>query len=98
MNHINELVAVDFVFSYLFDLENQVCKSNQYKKCSKGNGGNLGFCSFEEMHHQILKKLLYYFSYRAVAPKIIEGILEAYTYHPIWKLTGQHWNLQEPLP
>ena len=49
------------------------------------------------MYLAIQRKLTYYFAYRALAPKMIEHILEAYTFHPAWGLTGPHWSgdLQE---
>ena len=56
---------------------------------------NFSFTDFEEMRETILKKLTYYFSYRAITPKVIEHILEAYTFHPAWGLTGAHWNKKE---
>lgn len=91
LKHINEVVAVQFVMNYIFDFEQDaICGARQYKHiCKKSNYQY--FKDFDHMYQTMNKKLLYYFSYRAIAPKIIEQIIEAYTIHPVWELTGNHW-------
>lgn len=42
----------------------------------------------------MMQKLTYYFTYRAIAPKVIEHMLEGYAFHPAWGLTGPHWNTE----
>ncbi|MDO5151112.1 MAG: hypothetical protein Q4D76_17235 [Oscillospiraceae bacterium] len=95
LKHMNELVAVHMVLHYIFDFDKTVCKSRQCKRVIKENDGNFCFECFDDMYKAIQKKLTYYFSYRTLAPKVIEHILEAYTFHPAWKLTGKHWNTKD---
>ncbi len=92
LNHINELVAVQFVINYIFDFDEELCNDKRCKKNAKKDN-NFCFESFEEMKDVLLQKLLYYFSYRALAPKMIEHFLEGYTWHPAWKYTGNHWTI-----
>lgn len=91
LKHMNELVAVQMVLHYIFNFDKVVCNNKRCKKVNKLNNNMLCFSSFDDMYEVILKKLTYYFSYRALAPKVIEHILEAYTFHPAWGLTGKHW-------
>lgn len=95
LKHVNELVAVQMVSTYIFDFENIVCDSCACDMLKDNDYARFSFESFEDMREVFLKKLTYYFSYRAVAPKIIEHILEAYTFHPAWGLTGAHWGIEE---
>lgn len=94
LKHMNELVAVHMVLHYIFDFDTVVCDDKCCKRVNKANNGDLCFTSFYDMYEVIQKKLTYYFSYRALAPKVIEHFLEAYTFHPAWRLTGKHWNLE----
>ena len=89
LKHINELVAVQMVASYIFRFDKVLCGEKECKKVKKE--GHFCFSSFEEMKSEILQKLTYYFCYRAIAPKVIEHILEGYTFHPAWDLTGDLW-------
>lgn len=91
LKHMNELVAVHMVLHYIFDFDTVVCDDKRCKKINKLNNGNLCFTNFDDMYKALQKKLTYYFSYRTLAPKVIEHILEGYTFHPAWGLTGQHW-------
>lgn len=91
LKHINELVAVQMVATYIFDFERVLCDKKICKKVKNKEGANFCFESFDEMKEAILKKLTYYFAYRALAPKMIEHILEGYTFHPAWGLTGPQW-------
>lgn len=91
LKHINELVAVQMSLSYIFDFEKHVCDNRACKRVKTREKDKFCFDSFEEMHEVIVKKLTYYFCYRTVAPKIIEHMLEGYTFHPAWGLTGSQW-------
>lgn len=51
-----------------------------------------GFDDFNQQRQIMLQKMMYYFVYRAIAPKVIEHMLEGYAFHPAWCLTGAHWN------
>lgn len=92
LKHINEIVAVQFVDTYIFDFEKVVCGRIVEKKVKIAVQERFPFDSFEDMRSELTDKLTYYFSYRALAPKVIEHILEAYTFHPAWDLTGNLWN------
>ncbi len=94
LKHVNELVAVQMVFTYIFDLDKTVCGNRQCKKVKSKEGDNFYFESYDDMLEVFLRKLTYYFSYRAIAPKMIEHLLEAYTFHPAWGLTGPQWSLK----
>lgn len=91
VKHINELVAVQMVSTFIFDFEKQICSS---KRC-KNKTNNFSFEDFDDMLDVFLRKLTYYFSYRAIAPKVIEHLLEAYTFHPAWDLTGVQWQIEK---
>lgn len=91
LKHMNELVAVQMVINYIFNIDAPICDKKQCGYVSNKNNGNFTFESFDDMYIAILKKLTYYFSYRPLTPKVIEHILEAYTFHPAWALTGRHW-------
>lgn len=88
LKHINELVAVQFVSSYIFQFDVAVCQQAQETNVKEKQGNKFSYSCFDDMKEEMLGKLLYYFSYRAIAPKVIEQILEAYTFHPAWSLTG----------
>ena len=92
LKHINELVAVQIVMTMIFDFEKVVCDSYICNKVKAREKEKFNFVNFEDMRKEIFKKLIYYFSYRAITPKVIEHTLEAYTFHPAWGLTGKHWN------
>jgi hypothetical protein len=94
LKHINELVAVQIVVTYLFRFDKVLCGKKECNKVKKADE-NFCFSDFEEMKSEILQKLTYYFAYRAIAPKIIEHILEGYTFHPAWGLTGKLWTHRE---
>lgn len=94
LKHINELVAVQMVATFVFDFSKVVCDGKICSVVKKKEQGNFCFVSFEEMRDELLKKLTYYFSYRAIAPKMIEHLLEAYTFHPAWGLTGPQWKVE----
>ena len=95
LKHINELVAVQMVITYIFDFDTVLCENLAYKCIKHKEKDNFCFDSFEEMKDVLLRKLTYYFAYRAIMPKAIEHILEGYTFHPAWGLTGPQWNLNE---
>ena len=95
LKHINELVAVQMVCTYIFDFDTELCGEKQCKKIKKKEEERFCFESFEEMKAVLLKKLTYYFAYRTITPKVIEHILEGYTFHPAWGLTGPQWSLNE---
>lgn len=92
LKHINELVAVHIVMTMIFDFEKVVCDGIMCGVVKAKEKDKFCFSSFEDMRKEIFKKLTYYFSYRAITPKVIEHTLEAYTFHPAWGLTGTHWN------
>ena len=91
LKHVNELVAVQMVATYIFNFEKILCDDKNCAKIKSKEQENFCFKDFDEMKDVILKKLTYYFSYRALAPKMIEHILEGYTLHPAWGLTGAQW-------
>lgn len=95
LKHINELVAVQFVYTYIFDFSKIVCGRREEKNVKKVEQECFPFEGFVDMRQEMMDKLLYYFSYRAIAPKVIEHILEAYTFHPAWGLTGNLWSGDE---
>ena len=88
LKHINEIVAVQFVSSYIFQFNISVCNKVQEDNVKLKQGDKFSYSCFEDMKEEMMGKLLYYFAYRAIAPKVIEQILEAYTFHPAWSLTG----------
>lgn len=92
LKHINELVAVNIVTTFIFDFTKNVCGTFTCKKVKMLQKENFCFNSFEDMRDVIIRKLTYYFCYRTIAPKVIEHILEGYTFHPAWALTGPQWN------
>lgn len=96
LKHINETVAVNIVTTFIFDFNQELCSIKDCKKIKKKNlyDDNSAFV-FESFNHQrqiMLQKLSYYFTYRAIAPKVIEHMLEGYAFHPAWYLTGPHWD------
>lgn len=93
LKHINELVAVQMVCTYIFDFDTVLCGKRACNRIKYKEGENFCFESFEEMKDVLLRKLTYYFAYRAIMPKAIEHMLEGYTFHPAWGLTGPQWNL-----
>lgn len=95
LKHINECVAVEFAISYIFNLENNVVSKKAFNKIIKKNNGKMVFESIDDMKEKMLDKFLYYLSYRAIAPKVIEHMLEAYTIYPAWELTGAHWDTEQ---
>ncbi len=95
LKHINELIAVQMTLSYIFNFEKPICTASTCKMIKRKEKENFCFESFDEMQEVLVKKLTYYFSYRAVAPKIIEHMLEGYTFHPAWGLTGPQWDSQK---
>lgn len=95
LKHINELVAVQFVSTYIFQFDHVVCGKLIEITVKKTEGDRFSFESFDDMRQELLDKLTYYFAYRALAPKVIEHILEAYTFHPAWSLTGNLWGGDE---
>lgn len=100
LNHINEIIAVSFATSFIFDFEEVICDDNRCKYIIANNTSKdkkecyFSFNSFNEQRKFMIEKLTYYFAYRAIAPKIIEHILEGYSFHPAWKLTGAHWKTE----
>jgi hypothetical protein len=94
LKHINELVAVQMVVSYIFKFNEELCNIKECKRVKKTDK-NYCFKDFLEMKEAILKKLTYYFAYRPITPKVIEHILEGYTFHPAWKLTGPLWSMEK---
>ena len=96
LKHINESVAVNMVTSFIFDFDKELCTDRICKKIKKENMFNgvhaFGFDDFVQQRQIMLQKMTYYFAYRAIAPKIIEHMLEGYAFHPAWALTGAHWN------
>jgi hypothetical protein len=94
LKHINELVAVQLVMTFIFCLDKAVCGKKECKRIKKSDS-NITFDDFEDMKAVILQKLTYYFAYRPITPKVIEHILEGYTFHPAWALTGRQWAVEE---
>jgi hypothetical protein len=94
LKHINELIAVQIVMSFIFRFDKVVCGSKECKRVKKADN-NFVFDDFEVMKTVILQKLTYYFAYRPITPKVIEHILEGYTFHPAWGLTGNQWATEE---
>lgn len=90
LKHINEIVAVVAVTTYIFDFDKEICDESLCEHI-KRQDECFTFSNFSEMKDTILDKLLYYFSYRTIAPKVIEHLLEGYTFHPAWALTGALW-------
>lgn len=91
LKHINELVAVQMVATYIFDFDKVICSNIECERVKQLENDNFCFADYDEMRDVVLQKLLYYFSYRTIAPKVIEHILEGYTLHPAWGLTGKQW-------
>lgn len=92
LKHINEYVAAQFALTYIFDFSKEICRMRDFKRIQKVDDNKLVFEGFDDMKNKMFDKFIYYLSYRAIAPKVIEHILEAYTFHPAWGLTGAHWN------
>lgn len=103
LKHINEAVAVNIVTTFIFDFDKELCSSKRCKKIKKNNiYDEKPTFEFDDFNHQrkiMMQKLTYYFTYRAIAPKVIEHMLEGYAFHPAWYLTGPHWstNLSEDI-
>ena len=95
LKHINELIAVQMVMTYIFRFDETVCNTSQCGVIKEMSDDGFVFKDFDSMKTVILHKLTYYFSYRPIAPKIIEHILEGYTFHPAWKLTGKLWSTED---
>lgn len=98
LKHINESVAANIVTTFIFNFDQELCTSKCCTKIKKMNicDGKPAFF-FDDFNHQrkiMIQKLTYYFTYRAIAPKVIEHILEGYAFHPAWHLTGPHWNTE----
>lgn len=91
IKHVNEYVAVAFCLSHIFDYDVVVLSEKDFKKLKAAQGDRIPFDSFEEMTDALVDKLIYYVSYRAIAPKILEHFLEGYTYYPNHGLTDEHW-------
>jgi len=96
LKHINELVAVQLVMTLIFRFDEVVCNDKECKRIQKLNPDS-SFTNFEEMKDVIFQKLIYYLAYRPIAPKVIEHILEGYTFHPAWGLTGAQWTVADQL-
>lgn len=96
LKHINETIAVNIVTSFIFDFDKEICSARQCNRIKKHDScdglPNFGFEDFDKQRKIMLQKITYYFTYRAIAPKVIEHILEGYAFHPAWSLTGPHWN------
>jgi len=99
IKHINEAVAVNIVTSFIFDFERPICTTkdcNRIKNKDKYElNSNFVFDNFEQQRTILIQKLTYYFTYRAIAPKVIEHMLEGYAFHPAWGLTGSHWETEK---
>ena len=95
LKHVNELVAVQIVCTYIFDFDTVLCGKVKCALIKRKEGERFCFEDFDEMKDVILKKLTYYFAYRTITPKTIEHILEGYTFHPAWGLTGPQWNIDD---
>lgn len=90
LKHLNEVIAVLMVATYIFKFDKVVCKDSECKRIKKASK-HFCFDDFTEMKEAFLQKLTYYFAYRPITPKVIEHILEGYTFHPVWELTGTFW-------
>jgi len=96
LKHINELIAVQIVMVFIFNFDKVVCGRKECKRLKKSDS-NFVFDDFEAFKTLVLQKLTYYFSYRPITPKVIEHILEGYTFHPAWGLTGNQWDPKETI-
>ena len=97
LKHINELVAVQMATTYIFSFEKVLCHTKECKRIKKrSEQQDVDFCfqNFDDMKTDLLQKLTYHFAYRAIAPKVIEHVLEGYTFHPAWCWTGALWSRQ----
>jgi len=94
LKHINEIVAVQIATNYVFNFSKIICKKDECIRLKKASE-NFNFSDFEEMKKVLLHKLTYYFTYRAITPKLIEHLLEGYTFHPAWDLSGKLWQHKE---
>ena len=96
LKHINEAVAVNMATTYIFDFDKELCSISHCDRIKKENIYDgypaFGFDDFTQQRRIMTQKLTYYFAYRAIAPKVIEHMLEGYAFHPAWHLTGAHWN------
>lgn len=91
IKHINEYVAVTFALSHIFNEGIQIFSDTDFSRIKGAQRERIAFDSFEEMTTALVDKLIYYVSYRAIAPKILEHFLEGYTYYPNFALTDEHW-------
>lgn len=91
IKHINEYVAVTFALSNVFNYDIKIFNDKDFNRIKTVQADRIPFDSFEEMTDALVDKLIYYLSYRAIAPKIIEHFLEGYTYYPNYGLTDEHW-------
>lgn len=91
IKHINEYVAVSYAISHIFNEDVEVFDDEDFERLKKAQNEKISFNSFEEMTDALVDKLIYYVSYRAIAPKILEHFLEGYTYYPNHGLTDAHW-------
>lgn len=94
LKHINEFIAVEYATTSIFNFDRRVYSEKMFQKIKKANDGKMIFESIDDVKSQMLDKFLYHLSYRAIAPKVIEHILEAYTIPPAWELTGAHWKTE----
>lgn len=95
LKHINELVAVQMICTAIFDFDNTLCDGQHCAYLKKTDPVSFTFDDFDDMKETLLKKLTYYLSYRTITPKVIEHILEGYTFHPAWGLTGEQWKREK---
>lgn len=95
LKHINELVAVQMLCTAVFDFDNLLCDGQYCTYLKNTDPESFAFDDFDDMKDTLLKKLTYYLSYRAITPKVIEHILEGYTFHPAWGLTGEQWRIEK---
>ena len=91
IKHINEYVAVTFALSNVFNYDIKIFNDKDFNRIKTVQADRIPFDSFEEMTDALVDKLIYYLSYRAIAPKIIEHFLEGYTYYANYGLTDEHW-------
>lgn len=91
IKHVNEYVSVAFALSHIFNYRITVFSESDFYKLKRIQKERITFSSFEEMTDALVNKLIYYVSYRAIAPKILEHFLEGYTYYPNYGLTDEHW-------
>ena len=80
LKHINELVAVQLICSFIFQIKIGAYITTKRNMINQGD--EFSHLCFEDMIEDMMEELLYYFAYRPLELKAIETIIESYPIYP----------------